>query len=151
MAAKAGAFANPLLRPALKLVALALTHGNKEAAEDLVQECALATCQHFADYNESQAFDKWASCILYNLFVDSERAYEKRKCVSLSFRELNKLDRVDPNAFTEDCFAICDAIDRLPEEPRQHIREMILGEPSEERREVTARWRARQMLKEALF
>src|SRR5579864_2898490 len=52
-------------RPALWHLAVCLTRGDREDAEDLVQDCAAATCEHFADYDGALDFAKWASTILY--------------------------------------------------------------------------------------
>lgn len=57
--------------------------GNRDAAEDLVQEAYLRAYRSFDRYNRSLPFENWLFRILTNLFVDSLRRRPKQMPLSL--------------------------------------------------------------------
>ncbi len=136
-------------RPALWRQALLLNFGKREDAEDLMQECALAACANFERFDDRQPFEKWALCLLHNLHKNALRTIDREPAMAIGLMDEEPFERTDPSAITENCFAICDAVDRMPKEQRLCIMRIVEGEPAD-RTELTVRWRAKAALKELL-
>jgi len=138
-------------RPTLWSLALTLTFGNTHDAEDLLQDCAKNAWASFARYDEAQSFEKWAACLLHNAYKNALRTTARARTVTVGLADAKEFEGMDPSTFTEECFATCDAIDRLPEEHRDSILRIVAGEPTEDRHDSVARWVARRSLREALL
>lgn len=58
--------------------------GNREDAEDVLQEALLRAYRAFASYDRQKPFESWVFQILTNLAIDLLRRRRKRKVVSLN-------------------------------------------------------------------
>lgn len=76
------------------LMALRRT-GNRDEAEDLMQEAYLHAYRSFDKYNREKPFENWFSRILSNLFVDQLRHRRNLKILSLSQQFNNGNDEDD--------------------------------------------------------
>jgi len=99
------------VRPRLLGLALALTGDDREAAEDLVQECALRAFRKFDRYLELQPFEPWVRRVLVRVHLD---AAEREETVSLDALMKDGFDVEDPSSPSEECFALLDAVAALP-------------------------------------
>lgn len=57
--------------------------GNDQDAQDLVQEAFARAFEHKDRYDPSRPFGAWVNRILYNVFLDGVRRYEKKHSVSI--------------------------------------------------------------------
>src|SRR5579862_1039576 len=92
-----------MARPRLLRLATILSGGDREAAEDLVQECALTAFRKFDRFLDLQPFEPWVRRIMVRVYLDSS---DEEKPVSLDELIEQGIDFEDPSAPSEECFAI---------------------------------------------
>jgi len=137
-------------RPALWRAALSLNFGNRDDAEDLLQDCVAQALENFERFDHKQPFEKWATCILHNLHKNCLKSGERSRTETVGLAGARVFRRPDPSSPNENCFAMLDAIERLPDYKRNPMVGLLIGEPPASRSEITLRYMARQSLKEAL-
>lgn len=94
--------------------------GNKEQAEDLVQEAALRGFKHFGKYESGTNFKAWMMTILRNIFINQYRK-TTREPNKVSYEVIEDFVSLpDPRSAEEEIFGehVQGALDQLPEELR---------------------------------
>jgi RNA polymerase sigma-70 factor (ECF subfamily) len=138
-------------RPQLLGLALVLTRDDLEAAEDLVQECALRAFRKFDSYLGQQPFEHWIRRILTHLFLNQAEVAENRpEEVSLEAMLEDGMDMEDPSALSEECFALLDSVHSLPPAQLTVICALAEGGPLSAPVDRKRKSRATAALREAL-
>lgn len=67
--------------------------GNDQDAQDLVQEAFARAFEHKDRYDPNRPFGAWVNRILYNVFLDGVRRYERKHSVSIDTPLQSKNDQ----------------------------------------------------------